>query len=162
MKNKLVLIILFCIVFVLSGCSNEVNDMTKELSGKYFYKECVYLNLLSSSTLDYQTNLYKQNVYIDFGEKELSYYNSESELIEYKNVEFIENELDNEVDSVLNLEINDVLDDFDIRYDIYSDNQLVSLVVFIANQKVYLAETRMIGGSNNILVIWSIFEIDNS
>ena len=157
MRKLMILIVSILIVF-LGGCSSE-DEVFQDLDGKYFYHECIYLNLLSSATPGYQTDLYSGVIYIEFSDDQIIYYGSDEKTRTYDEIEFREADIDKDLDFVISLDKSGIFESFDSRYDIYSGDTSVGLTIFIDGETIYLAETKMIGGSSDIFTVWSIFEI---
>lgn len=160
MKKGLYFIFILCSMISLLGCSNKDEEENIDITGLYFYNECIYVNPLSSSTPENQTNLYKHMRNFEFGDSSLSYTDINDGLLEqYSNIEYVLVDVNTNIDSVFNLGINDFLETIDTRYDILNNNEWIHFFILIKGQKVYIAESNTIGENNDIYVIWSVFEI---
>lgn len=157
MRKVLILLLALLLTFT-AGCDKE-EEFIDDLDGKYTYYECVYLNFLSSSTLEYDTERYSGIIYLEFGENELSYYGSDEVLHTYENISYVKKKINTDLDDVISLDLNGVFDSFENRYDVYNDGESIGLTLFTTEDTLFLAETRMLGGSSNIFTVWSIFEI---
>lgn len=157
--KKLVVLVMFMLVVFLGGCSKEYN-IVRNLEGRYYYQECVYLNLLSSSTIDSHSELYGEVIYIEFFDNQIMYFGSDETLRTFVSIEYRKEDVNKDLDSLITMDLNGVFDSFDYRYDIYSNNISVGLTIFIKDETIYLAETKMIGGSRDVFTVWSIFLID--
>ena len=165
MKSKLIIIIMLFVLVTLTGCTNTTTQHSFDLSGEYIYEDCVYLASLSSSTIDYQTQLHKNMYFIDFRDTSLLYYSGENELeATYENINYVSVEKDLNITDILGLNVNgldfnDFLDSTEYRYDIYQNNLMIGFTVFQSESHIYIANTGMSGSNNDIFTIWSIFEI---
>lgn len=146
------------LIFILTSCNNEPTILD-ELQGKYYFQECIYLNPLLSVTMDAYTYSYKDNSYIEFNENQIIYLGTVSNTYTYENITFVEEEITKDLDSLISLDFEGVFDTFDNRYDLYSDDKSINITIFVNEEAYYIANTKMIGGSNDILTVWNIFEI---
>jgi hypothetical protein len=147
------------VTILLSSCAQNEESIIDDLDGDYYYVECIYLSPLSSSTLDAYPGLYGSLIYITFSDNQVVYYGNDDETRSYNQIEFREEEVNKDLDDLITLDLNGVFETFESRYDIYSDDVSIGLTVFVDGDTLYLAETRMIGGSNDIFSVWSIVEI---
>ncbi len=158
-KKMVIVFALFMLIFI-TGCNNEHEEHDFDLSGEYIYGDCVYIYMLSSSTKEYETELYKDLYYFDFSNDTLLYYSDEDELIDtYEEVDYRSVDKDLYVDDVFNFGINEFLDLVEYRFDIYRNDQIIGFTIFQSDTQTYIADTRMLGGSGDIFTIWSIFEL---
>ncbi|MBI9009342.1 MAG: hypothetical protein JEZ05_04855 [Tenericutes bacterium] len=158
MKKFLVVLCLMGTI-LLSSCAQNEESIIDDLDGNYYYVECIYLSPFSSSTLDAYPGLYGSLIYITFSDNQIVYYGNDDETRSYNQIEFREEEVNKDLDDLITLDLNGVFETFESRYDIYSDDVSIGLTVFVDGDTLYLAETRMIGGSNDIFTVWSIVEI---
>ncbi|MCF7927139.1 MAG: hypothetical protein K9L74_06165 [Candidatus Izimaplasma sp.] len=158
MKKK-ILIVLLMVIFFLSGCSQKDNNIVDDLEGVYHYVECIYLAPYSSSTLEAYPDLYGALIYIEFSEDQIVYYGNDEETRTYTKIEFRKENVNKDFDGTISLDFDGVFDAFDYRYDIYSGGTSVGLTIFIDEETLYIAETRMIGGSHDVFSVFSIVEI---
>ena len=142
---------------MLSGCS-ETNQI-EDLEGQYYFDECVYLNLLSSSTKDYMTEQYKDSSYIRFYEDKIVHHGTNLDYETYTEVEYKKVEVTKDLDFVINYE-SEVFDIFTSRYDLYVDGEHIGITLFFDQNSMFVGETGMIGGNNDIFTIWTIFKVD--
>ena len=160
MKTNMYIIFMIVILLSLVSCSNQKEDSGFDIFGEYTYGDCVYLNPLSSSTLDYQTELYHDIYYYDISEKKLLFYSNADGLLKtYENVEYRKVDIDLDLEDIFSLFSDDFLDYVDYRFDLYINNERIGLTIFQSNLKIYIAETRMLGGGNTIFSIWIISEL---
>ena len=157
--KKLILVFIFTLTLLLSGCSTN-NDILNQLEGEYYYKECIYLTPLSSSTLDAYPGLYGSVIYIEFSDGQIIYYGNNEVTRTYNEIEFKEEDVDKDLDEIITLDFDNVFETFEYRFDIYSEDSSVGLTIFVKGETIYLAETRMIGGSHDVFAVWSIVEIE--
>ena len=158
--KKFLVVLCLMVTISLSSCAQNEESIIDDLDGDYYYVECIYLSPLSSSTLDAYPGLYGSLIYITFSDNQIVYYGNDDETRSYNQIEFREEEVNKDLDDLITLDLNGVFEAFESRYDIYSDAVSIGLTVFVDGDTLYLAETRMIGGSNNIFTVWSIVEIE--
>lgn len=157
--KKFLVVLCLMVTILLSSCAQNEESIIDDLDGDYYYVECIYLSPLSSSTLDAYPGLYGSLIYITFSDNQVVYYGNDDETRSYNQIEFREEEVNKDLDDLITLDLNGVFETFESRYDIYSDDVSIGLTVFVDGDTLYLAETRMIGGSNDIFSVWSIVEI---
>ncbi len=157
---KKITLILMLVLFFLGGCSQNDNDIIDELEGEYYYVNVIYLAPYSSSSLEYYPNLPGSLIYIEFTEDQIIYYGNDEEIKTYTDIKFREEDVNKDLDDLIILDFDGVFESFDYRYDIYSDGTSIGLTIFIDEETLYLAETRMIGGSHDVFSVWSIVEIE--
>ncbi|MCK5387932.1 MAG: hypothetical protein KAJ22_01490 [Candidatus Izimaplasma sp.] len=160
MRNKTILILaLMTLFFLLTGCSKNGN-LPENIIGTYTYSECVYLNPLSSSTMDGYTGSNNDMFTYELKEYEFIMYTVDNEIIEeYVNVEYIEVDVYLDNDDLFNLFASDFLDTIDYRYDIYSDGDRIEYLIYIKDEEIFIAELKDIGGTTSGFSIWAIFNI---
>lgn len=158
--KKFMYIPVLIFIILLSGCSTNQDKIVNNLEGEYYYKECIYLAPWSSSTLDFYPNLYGSLLYVEFSNGQISYYGNDEVIKIYNQVEFREEEVNKDLDSVINLDFDGVFELFEYRYDMYNDGISVNLTIFVKGDTLYLAETKMTGGNHDIFAVWSIVEIE--
>lgn len=157
--KKITMILCFVIIVFLSSCTQSNVSIVDDLDGEYYYVECIYLTPFSSSTLDAYPGLYGSLIYIEFSDDQIIYYGNDDKSITFIEIEYREEEVKKDLDDLIVLDLNGVFESFDSRYDIYSEDESAGYTIFVEGEKLYLAETRMIGGSNDIFTVWSIVEI---
>ncbi len=132
-----------------------------KIYGTYTYSECVYLNPLSSSTIDYQTEINENKFTYNLEDYEFFIYNADNEIIEeYADIEYVNVDLYFDVGEFSNFGTEGFLDNVETRYDIYSEGIKIEYALFVGSEDIYLAETRMIGEDNSVLTFWTVFIID--
>jgi len=159
MKKFLLSFLLVFMIF-LSGCDNNDKTIVSELKGEYYFVECIYLSPFSSSTLDFYPSLDGSLIYIEFFDDQIIYHENDDETTTYNQIEFREEDVYKDLDDLITLDFDGVFELFDYRYDIYSEDVSAGLTIFISEETIYLAQTRMIGGSHDIFTVWSIVEIE--
>jgi len=85
---------------------------------------------------------------------------NDDETTTYNQIEFREEDVYKDLDDLITLDFDGVFELFDYRYDIYSEDVSAGLTIFVSEETIYLAQTRMIGGSHDIFTVWSIVEIE--
>ena len=158
--KKFFVVLCLMVTFLLSSCAGNDKDIINDLDGDYYYVECIYLSPFSSSIIDALPGLYGSLINITFSDDQIIYYGNDDETRSYNQIEFREEEVNKDLDDLITLDLNGVFETFASRYDIYSDGVSVGLTIFVDGDTLYLAETRMIGGSNDIFTVWSIVEIE--
>jgi hypothetical protein len=158
--KKILVSICLIVTIILSSCAQNEKSIVDDLDGDYYYVECIYLSPFSSSTLDAYPGLYGSLIYITFSENIIIYYGNDDETRSYNQIEFREEEINKDLDDLITLDLNGVFETFESRYDIYSNGISVGLTIFVDADKLYLAETGLIGGSKDIFTVWSIVEIE--
>lgn len=157
--KKIMMAVFFLLIIFLSGCSKNQTLEVSELSGKYYFTDCVYLNMFSSATLDYYTEQFENEAYIDFSLDQVSIFGTNREISTYTDIQWVHTKVDQDLDSVISWDMNGIFATFDERYDLYAEDESVGISLFVSGENVYIAETRMIGGSSDIFTVWTIFEI---
>lgn len=66
--------------------------------------------------------------------------------------------LEQDVEVILSLDVDEIFEQFDTRYDVYSNGTRIGLTIFLHEDIVYFADTSY-EGTNNALIIWSIYEV---
>jgi hypothetical protein len=162
MKDKSILVLVFItIIILLAGCSKN-GDLPENIIGTYTYSECVYLNPLSSSTMEGYTGSENKNMIIyQLEENRFLIFDANNEVIEeFSNVEYINVDvyLDNE--DIFNLFASDFLDNVDSRYDIYSDGKRIDYLIYSKDEEIFIAELKDLKGNTAGFSIWAIFNIE--
>jgi len=163
MWNKIVLIIVIASSMILiSGCSKENEIIKVDMIGDYTYSECVYLNPLSSATIwGYNGSNNKNMASFIIGETELIIYDSENEIVEeFYDVEYVEVDLDLDIDNMISLMLPDFLDTVEHRYDIYSDGKRIEYIIYMNDEEIFIAELNYLGGTSTASSIWAVFRIE--
>lgn len=160
MRNKTILIlVLMTISILLIGCS-KTGNLPDNIIGTYTYSECVYLNPLSSSSMDGYTGSNNDMFTYQLKENEFIIYTIDNEIIEeYGDVEYIDVDVYLDNDDMFNLFAANFLDTIDYRYDIYSDGGRIEYLIYIRDDEIFIAELKDIGGTTNGFSIWAIFNI---
>ncbi len=159
-SRKIYIVILFLVMFIITGCSNGTEVENDDIFGSYAYYECIYLANWSSSTIDNQTGLHKNKYFYEITSDKLSIHDEENNLIEsFENIEYISVEIDKDLDGVFSFGLEDIFDSMLKRYDIYVGDNRIGYSIFIENDKIYLADTTYTGPGRNIFAIWSLFEL---
>ncbi len=159
MKRILIVFMMVLPLFLLVGCSENNTFDIEDLDGRYYYEECIYLSPLLSVTKDFHTQEFAGVIYIEFSENQIVFYSVHDPETTYEEIEFIEEDIEKDLDEILSYDFDSVFDTFDTRYDIYSDGTSVGLSIFIDDETVYLAETSWVGNESDVFHIWSIYEI---
>lgn len=152
-------IITIAIVFSVNSIVKEVPDLSEtDVIGTYYYSECVYLHPLSSSTIDYQTELYMHNISFDVSEFKFAIIDKVNDTTKnYWDIEFTKVDLYLDLDEFGRLQLDDFLESVDTRYDVYSAGTKLDYVIFFSGENTFIAESKMLGGGNNIFTIFKIF-----
>ena len=155
-KSIIFLIILITTIVFTGGSNKEVipNTISK---GTLVYSECIYLNPLSSSTRDYFTEINQHNLSYEIEENKFTIHDRENDSrTEYIDIEYVYVDVYLNIDVVLGEELDNFLESVDARYDIYSRGVKIDYIIYIRDEHLFLAESKMIGGDNSVFTIWTI------
>jgi hypothetical protein len=156
------LIYLMFLGFLLTSCTETKTGFVDKLSGKYYFEECIYINFLSSSTKDYFTEQHSGEVYIIFDVTSIEYRNINQSIVIYDKVKYKNVSVTENLDDIINLDIDNIFDNFEQRYDIYNDDSYTGLTLFFDGENMFLAEIRIIDDSSNEYFVWDIFSLSFS
>jgi len=159
--NKTILVVFLItmtIIFSVRSIVKEIPDT--KITGTYVYSECIYLNPLSSSTKEYQTELYFHKFSYRIEENKFTIYDIGNETTkEYGDIEYTKVDVYLDIDEFLSLQLDDFLESADARYDVYSDGAKVDYIIFSSGGNIFIAESKMIGGGNTVFTIFTIFSV---
>lgn len=157
--KKAILIGSFLLLLSLVGCDTPAdNDIEFQLRGMFYYEEAIYLNPLSSATLEYESDRVKGTHSIEITDDILVHqYDDESET--YEHISFKEENVKKDFDELLSLDPNKIFDDFDKRYDLYNNNTGIGLSLFMIDNQVYIAETRYLGSNDDVFTVWTVYKL---
>ena len=158
--KKVMIILILC--FSLLGCKNKELEFVENLEGKYFFEECVYLSVFSSSTIEYFSEQHSGIVYVVFNEKSIEYHSTEQAVLVYDNVEYHNVSMTENLDDSTNLISDNVLSNFEYRFDIYSDDTYTGLTLFVNEDHIFLAELSLLGSDTFEYTIWTIFTLSKN
>lgn len=155
------LIVVLCLLLALSGCtaSSELNLSELGLSGEYYADTCVYLSLFISATPEYYTGLYQNQLRVSFDDEEIFYSGTGVAITVQSPISYRQVAKDIYIDSAINVNIDDLMNSFTSRYDIYENDVYAGLTVFKSDNQNYIAEIRMLDDNSGTYLIWSIFSI---
>ena len=162
MWNKIVLVLsIITTMFLLSGCSKGYEIPNNDIIGDYSYSECVYLNGVSSATMEgYRGSNNKNLSTFIIKENELTIYNDDNEVVEeYTDIEYIEVDLDLDIDNMFSIWLPDFLDNVEHRYDIYSNGKRIEYIIYMNGEDMYIAESKYLGGTTTASSIWAVYSI---
>ena len=163
MKNRRVNIIsLFLVMFIITGCSNEIKIENEEIFDTFACYKCIYLAPWSSTGIDSQTEQCLNMYFYEITSDKLSIHDEENNLIEsFENIEYIRVDIEKDIDEfLLSFGLEDILDSMQERYDIYINDNRIGYSIFVGIDKIYMAETTYTGGSRDIFTIWSLHELE--
>jgi len=154
MKIKILLLMLFILSFSITSCSNN-RDVSFSSFGDYTYYECVFVNSLSSSTIEYLTELNGGNINVAIYEEYFSIDSSDSQMIHIDNPNYVNYKVNSDIDTAFNLNIDSFLKDISFRYDIYINEEYQGYSIFLNNTDLYIAR---IENSDDVdCIIWEIY-----
>jgi len=155
--KKVILISSFLLLLLLVGCNTPVeNNPEFQFKGLFYYEETIYLNPLSSATLEYESERVKGTHSIEITDDILVHqYGDDSHT--YENISFKEEEVKKDFDELLSLDPNNTFDNFDKRFDIYNNDTGIGLSLFIIDSQVYIAETRYL--SSDVFTVWAVYKL---
>ena len=160
--KKVLLFIGIIVSIVLSGCTatDEIVEEEFLFHGTYSFYENVYSNPIALMPLsginpEWFTTMY----YIEFNGNEIIYSDFNG-IVSYDNIEFREvQDMSAGYDEVFSLNIEGLFDEYDTRYDIYSNDNITGLTVFLKGQDVFIAKSQIFGDTKEIATLWGINEV---
>lgn len=159
MKKAILIGSFLLFLLLLVGCDTPVdNDIEFQLEGMFYYEEAIYLNPLSSATLEFESDRVKGTHSIEITDDILIHQYGDASKT-YEHISFKEVEVKKDFDELLSLDPNKIFDDFDKRYDLYDDNTRIGLSLFMIDNQVYIAETRYLGSSHDIFTVWAVYKL---
>lgn len=154
-------VIMFVLLFFLVACDETKTEEEFSFEGTYAYEEAVYLNPLSSATLDYETAAVKDVRTLEITEDSLIYTNDDVTKV-YDQLRFVEKEIYEDLDDLFSIDINNVFDTFDKRYDLYDGDTPINLTLFLKEDELYIADARYLGNGNPLFTIWVVYRLSDS
>lgn len=160
--KKVVMLLVTIVVVTLSGCESRNESVEFNLEGRYEFFASVYKNPLSNvSELGQDSISLTNSYYIEFKDSELVFSNSDATFL-YENIEYKQERVNKDIDELFSLDEDDIIDEFERRYDVYVDNESVGLSVFLKEDKIFIAETTYLGENNDVFSILNINEVRSS
>lgn len=162
--NKTILvafIMTVIIIFSVRTVVKEVSDLPDtEITGIYYYSECIYLHPMSSSTIDSQTEVYMHKLSFDLDDYKFTIYDRENDITKrYWDIEYAKVDVYLDIDDFSSLQLDEFLESVDSRYNIYSEDTKLEYIIFFSGENIFIAETQMIGGGNTVFTIFTIFSV---
>ncbi len=158
MKKKCFLFALIIIIgFSISSCSNQESTPI-EFFGEFSYGECVYINPLSSATLDYMTEKNEGLGLIEIEAELFQITFQDEELSHLQTPIYTETEIDLYINNGFNINIQSFLSTVIKRTDIYIGDEYQGYSLFTNTDTIYLAQIKYLG-ENNDWAVWSIYQL---
>lgn len=150
---------LMFLLMLLTGCQEHGTVPVDELSGQYFYDECVYLNVFSSATKEYFSELHANVAFIDVRESLIEFQGTEQTRQTFADISFRNVALSKNFDDTINLDRDNLFGQYTHRYDVYQGPNYTGLSLFMSDDQIYLAEIRILGDCQDEYFIWTIFTL---
>lgn len=161
MKKRMTVFVLgIILLFGLSGCTKQLTSHDVDLSGTYEFKENVFSNPLiqPSQISSVHPDMFILLYYIDINEDTIIYSDFFGEVL-YENVTYLEKEINEDIDEVFSLDTEGILDTFEKRYDIYSNNKYTGLTIFLVEDQVFIAGIKLLDVDSDTFIVSTINEV---
>lgn len=155
MKRLLILVLLLLSIFI-TGCNGKQKVELEDIYGKYYYKECVYLNERNVFNKDALNDAYKDVARYSIKESTFAFYQTESQTptISLKHINYKEVDVDENIESK---EVKKLLKKCTTRFDIYRLEISQGYSFAFDGDNVYFIEFR---STNNVHEVWHIFSLE--
>ena len=156
MKKIIILLLIFPLL-LLSSCKKETVELDS-IYGKYYYKDCIYINDMYNTTTAEQNKLYKGVSRYSLSEKEYVYYKDKSTTptMNILNIKYIENEV---LTNITYQPVVKLLKKASTRYDIYKGENSQGFSFVFDEDKVYFLEFRYFSSSSSH-VLMQVVELE--
>jgi hypothetical protein len=155
--KKLIILLLVLPLIILSGCKKETVALDS-IYGKYYYKDCIYINDMYNTTCAEQNKLYKGVTRYSLSSKEYVYYKDKSTTptMNIINIHYVENDV---LKNITYQPVIKLLKKASTRYDIYKGENSQGFSFVFDEEKVYFLEFRYFANSSSH-VLMQVVELE--
>ncbi len=140
--KNIYLIMIIALIMIASSILflRKDDEVIYEYFGEYKFKECSYLSVLSSSTMDYKTMINTKNSYLLISKDEVRF-KKDGMSYQFDEVQYINVDVSWRLDESIKEFSKGFVDKISLRFDIYTQNGFSLYSVLVGDKgKIYFAE----------------------